>query len=376
MTVKIDIHAVLKQAIKDLPADASPADVASYIDAECQKQAAIEGAAAKEEKAAEKEVDAALEDAPKDVLPIDDKGADKPGDPLPKDEPPPAMSQVAPAAVVAAPSGTEGANGPGADLDAGAADAGLAQLEALLAEKGSSLPALLDALKSGALDGVLAGGGMQSDAGGMNVNEGQMEGTQPLSALKTEVARLSADVARLSTDLAAKDTVIATLSARAAGAEKVAEKTEAEKKAEAEAAAEKTKQERRTALSATIADHIRCARLIPAQGRSVEQTIETWTELGMSQSPEKFDLYLSTALGPGVPTEAITTQAALSAASPGKDSRAGSDADEETPEFKAAFKSYRAQFGEEDARKHALASVKRARNGAASTPTTKITGTA
>jgi len=351
----MDMHEILKQALKELEPTASAEDVAAYIAACVAKQDAIDGAAAAEEKEAEKAREEAEELAAPDApLPVEDKPIEEP-------PPAPAMSQVAPAAVVATESVTEGANGPGADLDAGAADAGEAQLAAKLAEFGTDIAGLLAAMTASpdAFRALLA----PSGPGGTEVSEGQAEGTAPLFDSVPEA---------FMSRLAAAEEVIKTLSAKLAAEVEVKAQTEAEIKAAEEAAAKAATEAKRTALTSRVTDLVRCARLVPTG--STEATIANWVELGMTQ-PEKFEDYIST-LPAGVPTEAITANAAASTASPGKDTRHSDDAEaDDSPAFVNAFRQYREIVGEAEARKLARDTVRRVR-GLGTSTTDKLTGAA
>lgn len=358
----MDMHEILKMALKELEATASAADVAAYIQACADKQAAIDGAAAAEEKKAEK--DAAKDDKAAAAVP--------PEEVVPPEEivDPAAMSQVAPAGVVTPPGGdTQGANGPGASLDAQTPEqAGMAQLEALLTAQGASLATLIaaiqakpDALKALLSDTPASGG----QADGIPVSDAQMEGNRPLSAKPSETIALKAQVD------AAQDT-IRTLSARVTEYE-TKEKAHAEevKAAEARGVAQ-AEAAKKLALGERVKGLITSARLVPARGRTVEQTIETWTSLGMT-APEAFEGLVAD-LPEGVPLSAITAKDGPAF----RTSAAGDDGDKDSEDgdtFRLCVKQWEPIVGRKAAEAKARESVARLRTGGKTT-TDKLTGTA
>lgn len=357
----MDMHEILKMALKELEPTASAADVAAYIQACADKQAAIDGAAAAEEKKTEKDAkkaEAEMADAvPPPVVP-EEEIVD-----------PAAMSQVAPAGVVAHADGTEGANGPGASLDAQTPEqAGMAQLESLLSAQGASLATLIaaiqakpDALKALLSDTPASGG----QADGIPVSDAQMEGNRPLSAKPGETIALKAQVD------AAQDT-IRTLSARVTEYE-TKEKAHAEEVRAAEArGVAQAEAAKKLALGERVKGLITSARLVPARGRTVEQTIETWTALGMT-TPEVFESMVAD-LPEGVPLSAITAKDGPAF----RTSAAGDDGDKDSEDgdtFRLCVKQWEPIVGRKAAEAKARETVSRLRTGGKTT-TDKLTGTA
>lgn len=340
----MDMHEILKMALKELEANASPDDVAAYIKACVDKQAAIEGAAAAEEKKAEKEAEA-----------LADPAAELPPEVKIEEQPPAAMS-AAPAAEMAAPA---------AMAETTPEAAGTSQLDTVLADMGTTLAALLariaeDPTGFKAWLGATAG---TTDAAPASTNvplTAEYEGTAEYKAMAAERDALKDQVATLT----AKVTEFAASAASA----KV---TDEEAQAKALKAAEDAK---RKALSDRVRNVISLGKLVPARGRTTDEVVATWTELGMT-NPDAFTAGMETfEANTGVPTQRINATGdarTLSASAPGQD---GDDA-HLGPEFELARVQYLAAgYSDKDAKTAARATaLKVTGNG---TPTTKITGAA